>query len=384
MSKAGGKQLSIRPSVLYAGFAGLLATNALTLVGFLMAPDISHLLAGQTQTVFSAYEDRIAQLRLEVDRLQSRHYSQAGDINLQLQELAQTQEVLQEQHQFVKQLADKAAALGITATPGQKDTAPRSDSDASLVTGSITPAAAGAASDPETRVAEATASVNQMMSDSKLALAALSDAASTKTDQIVGSLATVGIQTKLPSGDLDGEGGPLLAPIDGPEDSTLIDDANGVAVALDRYAAAKQAADIAPIHKPVLADVRISSIFGNRKDPFTGRLAFHPGIDFAAYEGTTVVSAGAGTVSFVGQISGYGNAIEVTHADGLVSLYGHLSAFIAKEGDVVDVGTPIGRVGSTGRSTGPHLHFEVRRGDDPVNPAPYLSAGAVVEKIMDG
>ncbi len=273
-ARADGKRVAIRPAVLYAGFAALLASNALTLVGFLMAPDISHLLAGQSQSVFGAYEDRIAQLRLEVDRLQSRHYSQTGDINMQLQELAQTQEVLVEQHQFVKQLADKAAALGITPASTDKATAPAdAGTDANLITGSISPAAAGASSDPAARVAAATASVDQMMNDSKLALAALSDAATTKTDQIVGSLATVGINAKLPSADTDtdGEGGPLLPPIDGPGDSSLIDDANGVAVALDRYAAAKQAADIAPIHKPVLEDVRISSIFGNRKDPFTGR-----------------------------------------------------------------------------------------------------------------
>jgi hypothetical protein len=144
-----GKRVSIRPQMLYAGFAALLGTNALTLVGFLMAPDISHLLAGQSQSVFGAYEDRIAQLRLEVDRLQSRHYSQTGDINMQLQELAQTQEVLVEQHQFVKQLADKAAALGITPEPTDKATdAVAPGADASLITGSISPAAAGASSDP--------------------------------------------------------------------------------------------------------------------------------------------------------------------------------------------------------------------------------------------
>ena len=113
--KPPGSRLAIRPLTLYAGFGALLATNALTLVGLLMAPDIAKLFAGQNDSVLTAYEDRISQLRLEVDRLQSRHYAQTGDINLQLQELAQTQEVLVEQHQYVKQLAEKAAALGIDA-----------------------------------------------------------------------------------------------------------------------------------------------------------------------------------------------------------------------------------------------------------------------------
>jgi len=116
-SKPPGSRLTVLPLALYAGFGGLLATNALTLVGFLMAPDVAKLFAGQNDSVLTAYEDRISQLRLEVDRLQSRHYAQTGDINLQLQELAQTQEVLVEQHQYVKQLAEKAAALGIDSTP---------------------------------------------------------------------------------------------------------------------------------------------------------------------------------------------------------------------------------------------------------------------------
>ena len=104
-----GRRISINPLTFYLGFAVLLGTNALTLIALMMAPDISKLFAGQNDSILIAYEDRISQLRIEVDRLQSRHYAQAGDINLQLQDLAQTQELLLEQHQYVKQLADKAA-----------------------------------------------------------------------------------------------------------------------------------------------------------------------------------------------------------------------------------------------------------------------------------
>ena len=391
--QAKGRHLSVKPLYLYAGFGALLATNVLSLVGFFLAPDISRLLTGQAEAVYGAYEDRIAQLRVEVDRLQSRHYAQTGDINLQLQELSQTQEVLMEQHQYVKQLADKAAALGIDAKgPAKSDDSPADGvpvqpgpietvpPDATLLTGSITPI-----NDPAARVAAAAASLNQMMDDSRLALAALSDEASSKTDQIMGTLAAVGIQPKLPSGtDAEGEGGPLLPPLDAPEASSLVDDANSVAAALDRYSAAMAAAGTAPIHKPINGETRISSVFGNRTDPFTGRPAFHPGIDFAAPEGTTVLSAGAGTVSFVGQINGYGNAVEITHDGGLLTLYGHLSAFLVQEGQKVDTGTPIARVGSTGRSTGPHLHFEVRRSDSTINPAPFLSAGRALQRILAG
>jgi murein DD-endopeptidase MepM/ murein hydrolase activator NlpD len=378
--KSSSRHLSIRPVLFYGGFAALAATNVLTLVGFLMAPDVSRLFAQQNGSVFTAYEDRIAQLRLEVDRLQSRHYAQAGDINLQLQELAQTQEVLVEQHQYVKQLAEKAAALGIDSAgaPAAADAA--SDND-------LTPAPdAPAATDGDAgaQVAAAARTVNQMMEESRLALATLSDEASAKTDKIVGTLATVGIKPKLPDGDADAEGGPLLPPVDGVEATSLIDEANGVAAALDRFKAARDAAALAPIHKPVKTMTRVSSIFGNRKDPFTGRLAFHSGIDFAAPRGTTVLSAGAGIVSFVGQISGYGNVVEVTHSGGLITRYGHLSAFLVKEGDPVSTGSPIARVGSTGRSTGPHLHFEVRRSDNAVDPARYLNAGKILQKVLSG
>ena len=375
--KSPTRQLSIRPAMFYGGFAGLVATNVLTLVGFLMAPDVARLFTDQSGSIFSAYEDRIAQLRLEVDRLQSRHYAQAGDINLQLQELAQTQEVLVEQHQYVKQLAEKAAALGIESGAAPKgaqedagDLAPSPDAPAA------TDGDAGA------QVAAAADSVNKMMEESRLALATLSDEASAKTDQIVGTLATIGIKPRLPDADAQAEGGPLLPPIDGVESTSLIDEANEVAAALDRFKAARDAAAVAPIHRPVASITRISSTFGNRKDPFTGRLAFHSGIDFAAPQGTTVLSAGAGTVSFVGQISGYGNVVEVTHPGGLITRYGHLSAFLVKQGDPVSSGSPIARVGSTGRSTGPHLHFEVRRSDDAVDPARYLNAGKILQKVV--
>src|SRR5690606_14107003 len=152
-------------------------------------------------------------------------------------------------------------------------------------------------------------------------------------------------------------------------------DANAVYEALVRFKAAKGALDLAPIHKPLGVAMRVSSGFGNRKDPFTRGKAFHSGLDFPAPTGTTVLSAGYGKVTFVGQKSGYGNLVEVTHGAGLVTRYGHLSAFLVKEGQTVSTGTPIAKVGSTGRSTGPHLHFEVRRNDEALDPKRFLNAG---------
>ena len=170
-------------------------------------------------------------------------------------------------------------------------------------------------------------------------------------------------------------GGPLLPAIGETDTSPMINDANEVMAALLRYKAARETSDGAPVHMPISGSFRQSSGFGNRSDPFSGSRAFHSGLDFAAPTGTTVLSAGRGVVSFVGTKSGYGKVVEVTHANGLVTRYGHLSGFLSKKGQAVNTGTPIAKVGSTGRSTGPHLHFEVRKADSAVNPKAFLEAG---------
>jgi murein DD-endopeptidase MepM/ murein hydrolase activator NlpD len=118
----------------------------------------------------------------------------------------------------------------------------------------------------------------------------------------------------------------------------------------------------------------VSSSYGYRSDPFTGSAAFHAGLDFPGPLGSAIYAAAAGRVTFVGQRQGYGNCIEITHANGLMTRYGHLSGFRARVGQRVDAGSVIGAMGSTGRSTGSHLHFEVRINDQPVNPRPFLEA----------
>ena len=361
----------IRPALFYATFATLFATNVITLVSFLMAPDIAGLMNGETDRVLVAYEDRIAQLRVEVDRLHSRQYAQTGDINLQLQELSQQQELLMEQHQYVRQLAEKASELGIdTAAVG---------TGSSPVSGLVTSSFAG---DANQEIASVGHAIEEMMDDSRLALSAISEAATTSTDTILGELQSIGIRPNLPDPSEDGVGGPYLPAADAPDALSIVDDANAVVAALARFKAARGALDVAPIHRPLDGGTRISSGFGNRKDPFTKGKAFHAGIDFPAPSGTIVLSAGYGKVTFVGKKSGYGNVVEITHGAGLVTRYAHLSGFIAKEGQTVQTGTPIARVGSTGRSTGPHLHFEVRRKDEAVDPGRYLAAGKRLARFM--
>jgi murein DD-endopeptidase MepM/ murein hydrolase activator NlpD len=113
---------------------------------------------------------------------------------------------------------------------------------------------------------------------------------------------------------------------------------------------------------------RISSGFGIRRDPLHGRHRFHHGLDVAAPEGADIRAVRSGTVTFAGERKGYGNVVEIDHGDGMSTLYAHASIINAKVGDHVNEGQVIAEVGSTGRSTGPHLHFEVRQADRVVDP----------------
>jgi murein DD-endopeptidase MepM/ murein hydrolase activator NlpD len=120
----------------------------------------------------------------------------------------------------------------------------------------------------------------------------------------------------------------------------------------------------------------VSSSYGYRSDPFTGEAAFHAGLDFPGPRGSPIFAAAKGTVRFVGRKQGYGNCIEIDHGNGLMTRYAHLSRFSTRVGEKVDIGKPIAAMGSTGRSTGSHLHFEVRVNGRPVNPRPFLEAAA--------
>ena len=122
---------------------------------------------------------------------------------------------------------------------------------------------------------------------------------------------------------------------------------------------------------------RFGSPFGNRLDPFDRRPSFHSGIDLSAATGTPILATAGGRVRFSGPKAGYGNLIEIDHGNHLVTRYGHASRLIVREGDLVLPRQHVGDVGSTGRSTGPHLHFEVLEGGEQIDPAGYLSLFAV-------
>ncbi len=122
-----------------------------------------------------------------------------------------------------------------------------------------------------------------------------------------------------------------------------------------------------------IPDVRFTSSFGNRIDPFKRRLAFHSGVDFPAPKGTPILASAGGRVIFAGYRSEYGYTVEIEHVAGLVTRYAHASKLHVKAGQVVIPGQKIASVGSTGRSTGPHLHFEVLKDGRFADPARYLA-----------
>ncbi|RYD42561.1 MAG: M23 family metallopeptidase [Sphingomonadales bacterium] len=127
----------------------------------------------------------------------------------------------------------------------------------------------------------------------------------------------------------------------------------------------------------------LSSSYGYRSDPFTGAGAMHSGLDFPGPMGSPILAAAPGRVVFVGQKSGYGNIVEVDHGQGILTRYAHLSGFTSTVGAQVAAGQQIAKMGSTGRSTGSHLHFEVRLNGVAVNPRRFLEAKADVLEVKD-
>ncbi|MDE3114759.1 MAG: M23 family metallopeptidase, partial [Pseudomonadota bacterium] len=123
-----------------------------------------------------------------------------------------------------------------------------------------------------------------------------------------------------------------------------------------------------------------TSGFGPRIDPFTHRLGFHPGVDIGGPWGSIIHATAPGVVDWAGWRGGYGNMVEIDHGFGIKTRYGHMSSILVKVGAKVNKGTPLGKLGSTGRSTGPHVHYEVWLGDVVRDPSRFIEAGRHVLK----
>ncbi len=173
----------------------------------------------------------------------------------------------------------------------------------------------------------------------------------------------------------ENQGGPFV-----PFSQTFENEASNELLAnVDRLVLLHDIIEQLPLSNP-MNNAQMTGGFGRRVDPINGRLAIHPGVDLAGPMNNPVTSTSAGTVVFAGRRAAYGNAVEIEHGFGIVTRYAHLNKIIAKEGTKVRKGQLIGLEGSTGRSTGPHLHYEVRIDDHPVNPVKFLEAGEYVSE----
>ena len=175
------------------------------------------------------------------------------------------------------------------------------------------------------------------------------------------------------------QGGPFidLANRDGVP-SRFFQHANRAAEAVDELAAIQSAVDHVPLSSPLTVSRRFTSGFGVRRDPINGRASSHHGIDFAAAWASPVTATAAGVVKFAGNRSGFGRVVEIDHGNGFITRYAHMSRISVKAGQKVNLHDKVGELGSSGRSTGPHVHYEILFKKKPINPRRFIEAGRYV------
>ncbi len=182
-------------------------------------------------------------------------------------------------------------------------------------------------------------------------------------------------------------GGPLVAvsalgltESSAPEEIAFAERVSQVAARLEEARYYEDVVASLPLGDPIGVDYRLTSPYGLRTDPFTRRPNWHNGLDLAAFWRAPIVAAGPGEVIFAGVKSGYGRVVFVDHGHGFVTRYGHMRSLSVSRGDKVAIGDTLGLMGSSGRSTGPHLHYEVWLNDKPYNPTDFLKAGQHVHQ----
>jgi murein DD-endopeptidase MepM/ murein hydrolase activator NlpD len=198
-----------------------------------------------------------------------------------------------------------------------------------------------------------------------------------------GVLADLGVDTKkIAPPPKSGTGGPFLAALP-PFNATAFDrQLYSVKIARAEIDQLSRSLVNIPVRRPVAGEGEIVSGFGVRIDPFLSRPAMHTGLDFRAEVGDPVLVTAGGTVRVAGWSDGYGKMVEVDHGNGFATRYGHMSEIDVKVGQQVKTGQSLGKVGTTGRSTGPHLHYETRIDGEAVDPQRFLSAGGKLAEVL--
>ncbi|MCF1455566.1 M23 family metallopeptidase [Agrobacterium vitis] len=350
------------------------------------------------------YEDRISALRAQVDRVTSRQLLDQQVVEEKLQTLLEKQMALSARSGKLGSLLDRAEESGLTpnepsapvmpdksasVTPVGKgnalaalnrmlhtDPTDTQESDGPAL--GFMPARESGADRADRVFRNVTLSLKSIEQQQKSSIHALTAEASDKAGAIEQVLTDNGIRIDKPEAGKDGMGGPL---VDADPKLGIDTSLDGLDSALNRLDAARETAKDMPFSNPA-ATREITSPFGNRPDPLLGRLAMHTGIDFRATNGSPVKSAGAGTVITAGPTGGYGNMVEIDHGQGLSTRYGHMSKILVRPGEKIEVGQLIGLSGSTGRSTGPHLHYEIRKNGNPINPMSFLASGMTLKPFI--
>ncbi|MCK1617530.1 peptidoglycan DD-metalloendopeptidase family protein [Bradyrhizobium sp. 159] len=399
-----GKQVRFGPVVFWivVGTVVLLGLwSAATATYFAFRDDVlTRLIARQAEMQY-AYEDRIAELRAKVDRTTSRQLLDQEQFDQKLDQIMKRQTALESRATALGAMPDVTGSIprstpqrgdaGQNATQGTPKPSPISDTvifvappdrEARLESRAPTVAAPPTSQFAKNQgfdnvLVRLTASLDQVERRQMAALNAVEESMDSRMRRMRGVVSDLGLslatlEAAVPRTAMGGPYVPVkLTPNAGPFEKQLYR-INTTRSELDRL---NRTLALVPYRKPVIGEVEFTSGFGVRSDPFLGRPAMHTGLDFRAATGDPVRVTANGKVISAGWSGGYGRMVEVDHGNGLSTRYGHLSEINVRIGEVVKIGQVIGLVGSTGRSTGPHLHYETRNEGEAVDPQKFLRAG---------
>jgi murein DD-endopeptidase MepM/ murein hydrolase activator NlpD len=398
-----GRQVRIGPVVFWI-VVGTITTmgvwSAATASYFAFRDDVLTKLIARQASMQYAYEDRIAELRARLDRTTSRQLLDQEQFDRKLEQIARRQSALEQRASALNQLPDVAVTgsvrpaarpLGETSSGALPKPSPINDTviftappdrEARLEPRAPAPLAAqpaqyAKASGLDSTLVRLQASLDQVEQRQIATLAAVEESYESKIRRMRGVFADLGLDLSQMEGAAarGGVGGPFV-PVKPPRDADGFDrQIYRINITRAQVERLNRTLALVPYRKPVLGEVEFSSGFGIRSDPFLGRPAMHTGLDFRASMGDPVRATANGRVESAGWSGGYGRMIEIDHGNGLSTRYGHLSEIKVKVGDVIKIGQIIGAVGSTGRSTGPHLHYETRIEGEAVDPQKFLRAG---------
>lgn len=389
------RHFTVRPwaATLLVSAAAVVAVGYLVATSYLvLRDDLIGATAARQARMQHAYEDRISALRAQVDRITSRQLLDQQIVEGKVSELLARQNQLTQRQGKIGPILERANALG-AGLPGSiplPEAKPEIRVDAGEPVRRADANGFAALWRPRGEIAAPTTAdeadrlffaINQSLRVIEVqqmdGLDTLAENAFRTADEIAEALETVGLAVDLGSGE-EAAGGPLL-----PVDASHAFEARvrELDEALEKLDAVQSMAKMVPIHNPVPGKP-VSSSFGVRRDPIVRRPAMHAGIDFRAPVGTPIRSAGAGTVIKAGWNGGYGRMVEIDHGNGLTSRYAHMSRIRVKEGEKLETGAILGDVGNSGRSTGPHLHYEVRRNGDALDPLRFIKAGKTVQNLL--